>query len=263
MSTATTLPHATMAKFQQYTACDISDALLKLKVPGAGYLADLVPYSSKPSSSSDDATSPTPTIAPVSTILFAAKGETPAAPAPNMPKDTHWADVSEPGTFVVMKQAPGQTNAICGGIMALRMKMRRVEGIIVAGRVRDVQELRSTKLPVGESPPPPLPPFLLLLFFFFPQLNQNGQILALGQSTVGSGGGSIPWALQVPLDINGVNVSPGDIAFQDPANGVVVIPRDKVDQVLEMLPRLTSADDKVKEDVLKGMSVHDAFQLHR
>nr|AFP27247.1 menaquinone methyltransferase [Epichloe typhina] len=235
MSTAARLPQATMAKLQQYTACDISDALLKLKVPGAGYLADLAPYSSKPSSSSDDATSPTTTIAPVSTILFAAKGETPAGPAPNVPKDTHWADVSEPGTFVVMKQAPGQTNAICGGIMALRMKMRRVEGIIVAGRVRDVQELRSTKLP----------------------------ILALGQSTVGSGGGSIPWALQVPLDINGVNVSPGDIAFQDPANGVVVIPRDKVDQVLEMLPRLTSADDKVKEDVLKGMSVYDAFQLHR
>lgn len=67
----------------------------------------------------------------------------------------------------------------------------------------------------------------------------------------------------MPLDINGVNVSPGDIAFQDPANGVVVIPRDKVDQVLEMLPRLTSADEKVKEDVLKGMSVYDAFQLHR
>nr|AFP27257.1 menaquinone methyltransferase [Epichloe gansuensis] len=233
MSTAA-LPQATVAKLQQYTACDISDALLKLKVPGAGYLADLAPYSSKPSG---DAASPTAviTIAPVSTILFAARGDTPAAPAPNVPKGTHWADVSEPGTFVVMKQAPGQTNAICGGIMALRMKMRRVEGIIVAGRVRDVQELRSTKLP----------------------------ILALGQSTVGSGGGSIPWALQVPLDINGVNVSPGDIAFHDPANGVVVIPQDKVDQVLGMLPRLTSADDKVKEDVLKGMSVYDAFQLHR
>lgn len=167
MSTAARLPQATMTKLQQYTACDISDALLKLKVPGAGYLADLAPYSSKPSSSSssDDATSPTTTtIAPVSTILFAAKGETPAAPAPNVPKDTHWADVSEPGTFVVMKQAPGQTNAICGGIMALRMKMRRVEGIIVAGRVRDVQELRSLQLPVGERTSPP-PAFFL---FFRP-----------------------------------------------------------------------------------------------
>lgn len=141
------ISEATLATLQQYTACDISDALLKLQVPGAGYLADLTAYSTK---ADPDATSPT--IAPVSTILFVAKGETLAAsssPAANMPKGIHWADVMEPDTFVVMKQAPSQTNAICGGIMALRMKMRRVHGIIVAGRVRDVQELRSTNLPVS------------------------------------------------------------------------------------------------------------------
>ncbi|KAG6034143.1 hypothetical protein E4U41_006663 [Claviceps citrina] len=237
-----TLSEAALARLRQHTACDISDALLKLRVPGAGHLADLAAYSAKPG---PDATSPT--IAPVSTVLFAAKGETAAAAAispgttpdlpadNNIPKGIHWADVSEPGTFVVMKQPPGQTNAICGGIMALRMKMRRVEGIIVAGRVRDVQELSSTNLP----------------------------ILALGHSTVGAGAASTPHALQVPLNIDGVVVRPGDIAFQDPINGVVVIPRDKLDQVLDLLPRLTAADDRVKEDILKGMSVHDAFQRHR
>ncbi|KAK2589524.1 hypothetical protein QQS21_012799 [Conoideocrella luteorostrata] len=233
MSTST-LPssslNASFAKLQQYTACDISDALLKLKVPGAGYIADLNSYSTN---TGRDAKSPT--IAPVSTILFAAKGETPSDPAPNVPKDTHWADVTKAGTFVVMKQPPGQTNAICGGIMALRMKIRGVEGIIVAGRVRDVEELRDTNMP----------------------------ILAHGLSTVGSGGSSVPWALQVPLEINSVKVSPGDVAFQDPVNGVVIIPQDKVEEVLGMLPKLTAADDKVKEDVLKGMSVYDAFKLHR
>ncbi|KAG5982228.1 hypothetical protein E4U55_002173 [Claviceps digitariae] len=228
------LSAVTVTNLQKYTACDISDALLKLRVPAAGHLADLTSYSTKPG---HDAT--LPTIAPVSTILFAAKGETvgPTAPGPaaNVPQGIHWADVAEPGTFVVMKQPPGQTNAICGGIMALRMKMRRVEGIIVAGRVRDVHELKSTNLP----------------------------ILALGHSTVGAGAASVPHALQVPLDINGVVVSPGDIAFQDPINGVVIIPRDKVDQVLDLLPRLTAADDRVKEDILKGVSVYEAFQRHR
>ncbi|KAG5935148.1 hypothetical protein E4U60_003325 [Claviceps pazoutovae] len=227
------ISEATLATLQQYTACDISDALLKLQVPGAGYLADLTAYSTK---ADPDASSPT--IAPVSTILFVAKGETSAAsssPAANMPKGIHWADVMEPETFVVMKQAPGQTNAICGGIMALRMKMRRVRGIIVAGRVRDVQELRSTKLP----------------------------ILALGTSTVGAGAASTPHALQVPLDINGVIVAPGDIAFQDPVNGVVIIPRDKMDRVLDLLPGLTAADERVKDDILKGVSVYEAFARHR
>lgn len=73
----------------------------------------------------------------------------------------------------------------------------------------------------------------------------------------------MPWAIQVPLDIDGTLVSPGDLAFSDPINGVVVIPKDKVPAVLELLPRITAADDKVKEDVLKGATVYESFKLHR
>lgn len=89
------------------------------------------------------------------------------------------------------------------------------------------------------------------------------QVWARGLSTVGAGAASTPWAVQVPLDIDGTIVHPGDLVFSDPVNGVVVIPQDKVSQVLELLPRLTAADDKVKEDVLKGVSVYDAFKTHR
>ncbi len=73
----------------------------------------------------------------------------------------------------------------------------------------------------------------------------------------------MPWATQVTVQVNGVDINPGDVAFSDPGNGVVIIPRDKIDQVLELLPGLVAADDKVKEDVLKGMSVYEAFKLHR
>ncbi|KAM5377296.1 hypothetical protein ACJZ2D_005115 [Fusarium nematophilum] len=217
------------AKLQHYSACDISDALLKLKVPGAGFVADLNLYShpeGKPTSV---------TVAPVSTVLFAPKGHDLSEPLSNIPKGVHWADLTHPGTIVVVKQPDGQKNAVCGGIMALRMKVCQAKGIVVAGRARDIEELKSTSLPIW----------------------------ARGLSTVGVGGGSVPWATQVPLDIDGTIVSPGDLAFSDPINGVVVIPQDKVSAVLELLPKLTSADDKVKEDVLKGMSVHEAFKLHR
>ncbi|KAL7932721.1 RraA-like protein [Trichoderma chlorosporum] len=228
-----------IAQLEKYSACDISDALLKLKVPGAGFVADLVAYSPQQAS---QATQSRATIAPVFTVFFAPKGEPGSIseggdklPPRNIPKDVHWADLTEPGTFAVLKQPPGQTNAVCGGIMALRMKVRQVTGIIVAGRVRDLDELRSTDLPIWGH----------------------------GTSTVGSGGSSVPWATQVTVQVNGVNISPGDVAFSDPGNGVVIIPRDKIDQVLELLPGLVAADDKVKEDVLKGMSVYEAFKLHR
>ncbi|GFP53749.1 hypothetical protein ACSS6W_001341 [Trichoderma asperelloides] len=223
-----------IAQLAQYSACDISDALLKLKVPGAGFIADLVAYSPQ---QGYQATEPQVTIAPVFTVLFAPKERSSddGLPAKNIPKDSHWADLIQPGTFAVLKQPPGQTNAVCGGIMALRMKVREATGIMVVGRVRDLDELRSTNLPIW----------------------------AYGTSTVGSGGSSVPWATQVAVEVNGVQISPGDIAFSDSGNGVVIIPRDKVDQVLEMLPSLIAADAKVKEDVLKGMSVYEAFKLHR
>ncbi|KAJ3488956.1 hypothetical protein NLG97_g6096 [Lecanicillium saksenae] len=150
MSSSATSVQA-ITELENYTACDVSDALLKLKVPGAGFIADLTQYSPRPKStgSSRDAKV---TVAPVSTVLFTAKNEDPATastrPAPNFPKDTHWVDNAVPGTFAVMQQALGQTNAICGGIMALRMKVLGVKGIIVAGRVRDLVELESTELPV-------------------------------------------------------------------------------------------------------------------
>ncbi|KAH6900749.1 ribonuclease E inhibitor RraA/Dimethylmenaquinone methyltransferase [Thelonectria olida] len=214
---------------QKYSACDISDALLKLKVPGAGFIADLSLVSPIQGS-----TAPV-TVAPVSTVLFAPKGQVLAEPAANIPKDVHWADLTVPKTIVVLKQPDGQKNAVCGGIMAVRMKVCQAKGIIVAGRARDIEELRSTSLPIWSR----------------------------GLSTVGAGAASTPWATQVPLDIDGTIVSPGDLAFSDPTNGVVVIPKDKVSAVLELLPKLTTADDKVKEDVLKGVTVNEAFKRHR
>ncbi|KOS22762.1 Uncharacterized protein ESCO_003851 [Escovopsis weberi] len=239
------LSHDQVTRLQQYSACDISDALTKLDVPGAGFLPDLVAYccTGGPASGSQaDASAAAVIVAPISTVLFVprtrgteASPQADELPAKNIPSDAHWADLTESGTFVLLKQPPGQTNAVCGGIMALRMKMRQAAGIVVLGRVRDVDELKGTGLPVW----------------------------ALGTSTVGAGAGSVPWATQVPIHAHGITLNPGDIAFHDPANGIVFIPRDKVTEVLELLPAMVAADVRVKEDVLNGMTVHSAFKLHR
>ena len=135
---------------ERYAACDISDALLQLKVPGAGFVADLAVYHDHALGQPDATTAPK-TIAPASTVLFAENGATLTTPAKNIPGDAHWADLTEPDSIVVMKQPDGQTNAVCGGITALRMKVRRVKGIVTIGRIRDVDELRSTGLLVSFS----------------------------------------------------------------------------------------------------------------
>lgn len=51
--------------------------------------------------------------------------------------------------------------------------------------------------------------------------------------------------------------------FCDPLEGVVVIPQELLDDVLELCPKLIAQDDKVKAEVEKGMSVFEAMKKHR
>lgn len=43
----------------------------------------------------------------------------------------------------------------------------------------------------------------------------------------------------------------------------MIIPQGKVAKVIEMLPGLVGADDRVKEDVTQGVIVQEAFKKHR
>jgi regulator of RNase E activity RraA len=150
-----TIKHRNMATdsrlqaLQRYTACDISDALLKLEVPNCGFLPDLTLYSP----SALHYTSPKVTIAPASTVLFvprnASEAELSSFGENNIPTGKHWADCTESGTVVVISQPKGQICAVLGGIMALRMDVLGSKGVVAYGRVRDIEELRETGLPVS------------------------------------------------------------------------------------------------------------------
>jgi hypothetical protein len=43
----------------------------------------------------------------------------------------------------------------------------------------------------------------------------------------------------------------------------VVIPQELLDETLKLMPILVSADDKVKEAILKGITVGEAFKKFR
>lgn len=65
------------------------------------------------------------------------------------PPGTYWVDHAEPGTVVVVEQPTGQYCAAVGGIMAARMKVLGVQGVVVDGRIRDLGEIRELELPVS------------------------------------------------------------------------------------------------------------------
>ncbi|KAE8144751.1 ribonuclease E inhibitor RraA/Dimethylmenaquinone methyltransferase [Aspergillus avenaceus] len=224
---------------QNYSACDVSDALLKLQknpegtTPRAGHLADFIPFSP-----TTDRTKLPKLIAPASTFKFIPKSSpdaNPSDPSHSFPPGTHWVDSAEPGTITVIEQPEGQHCAVLGGVMAVRMKYLGVMGALVNGRIRDLGEIRECRLPVW----------------------------ARGTSTVGTAAEAKPGLRNVPVSLGGVDVSPGDIIFCDPVDGVVAIPHELLDRVLELMPKLVAMDDKVKEAVLQGSSVFEAFKTFR
>ncbi|KAF2493486.1 RraA-like protein [Lophium mytilinum] len=230
---------AQLKSLAAYSACDVSDALLKLNVPGAGFLADITPI---PTS-----TAIIKTIAKASTFLFVPKAsgsfaQPPSAtpfqdlPEPNITPGTPYADLATPDTVVVLSQPAGQKCAVMGGIMAVRMKKLGVKGVVVDGRVRDLGTCGEVGIPVWSK----------------------------ATSTIGAGAESKPWARDVPVVVGGVRVEAGDIIMIDPAeNGVVSIPQSKLEEVLELLPKLVAADENVIVDVENGGTVADAFKEHR
>ncbi|KAI9752999.1 MAG: hypothetical protein M4579_005384 [Chaenotheca gracillima] len=226
-----------LSRLQSYSACDIADGLAKLLPnrdvgpnPPKPY-APFGPYSPKLETQHK-------VVGPASTVLFIDSNK----PAPtelsssNIPSNEHYVDKTTAGTVVVMSQPSYQGNAVLGGIMAMRMQSLGAQGVVIDGQARDMAELRQIGFPVW----------------------------ARGTSHVGAKGHSKAHAINVSVTINGGTVvNPGDIMFCDPMEGIEVIPRNALHGLLELLPHVVNADEKVKHDVSKGGSVQEAFATHR
>lgn len=144
-------------------------------------------------------------VAPASTVLLVSKdeqrdsSELQGITESNIPSDAHYVDLTVPDTVVVMSQPPGQSCAILGGIMGLRMKKRGACAVVAGGRVRDLTELRGLDLPVRTSCGDHRRPL---------RTDMCGQVWALATSTVGTGLAAKPWAIGVPIIVQGVKITP-------------------------------------------------------
>ncbi|KAL1621741.1 hypothetical protein SLS54_005264 [Diplodia seriata] len=231
----------------KYTACDVSDALLKLNVPGAGFIPDIVHFSPKTTESFPNPVGDKPHLKDP-----ADKNASKIAPG------TPYADLVNPETIVVLSQPEGQACAVVGGINGVRMEQLGAKGVLVSGRVRDLDTLRGLKIPVWSK----------------------------GTSSVGAGAQTKAYAVGYPVelgDVTVVSVSPcifrcftGSyhwptmallempfVGEKEDQTIAVVIPKDKVDAVLELIPKLVDADEKCMADVLAGGTVKEAFATHR
>jgi len=115
-------------------------------------------------------------------------------------------DVARPGDVVVVDTSSSMMTAVLGDLVCTKAKYRGIAGFVVDGLIRDLPGiLRLGDIPVFARGVTPLGPL------------HRG-----------------PGELNYPISAGGIVVHPGDIVVAD-LNGVVIVPRENAEAVLQQL----------------------------
>ncbi|KAJ5232407.1 hypothetical protein N7468_005363 [Penicillium chermesinum] len=205
----------------------VADGLSKLNYPNGGFLEGLTMYS--PEFQAGE----TKLVGQAFTVKFVPKSD---QDAPKL--QGNYIDQIPNGAVVFISQPLPQVNAIYGGLMSLRAQILNAAGVVVDGRIRDLGEHRALKFPV----------------------------FAKSVGTTAGGEVCRPSEVNVPVRLNSENqeawVAPGDYIIGD-LNGVVRIPRDLAEKVLDLVPAIADADVKCAAGIKAGRSVQEVFKEFR
>ncbi|KAI0174082.1 RraA-like protein [Pestalotiopsis sp. NC0098] len=210
---------------KEFTTCDISDALIKLKYRNGGFLPGLTLWS--PQRQDGD----TKIVGPAYTVKYALLSD----PVPKAAG--HYIDTVPRGA-VVFVSSPPIPNAVYGGLMSTRARALGAAGTVIDGRFRDVAEHRALDYPVFARDTGTAPPAELVKVV----------------------GVDVP----VDVQQGGVQqvVRPGDYLVGD-VNGVVVLPREMAADALELMRKGVAADEKMAEAIKNGMGFVEASKKFR
>ncbi len=136
---------------------------------------------------------------------------------------------SGPGQVIVVSHPGGQC-AGWGGLLSLAASTRGVEGVVIDGPARDVDEAQALGFAVvGREPTP---------------VTARTRIVEVGWND--------------PVRLGGVVVTPGDIVVAD-ANGVVIVPAARAGEVLARSASIVAREAAMASDVRAGVPVTEVM----
>ena len=144
-----------------------------------------------------------------------------------------YLDDVAPGQVVVLDNGGRTDCTVWGDILTAMAHHRGVGGTVIDGVCRDVSRALGAGYPIYS----------------------RGRFMRTGKDRVEVSD------VGRPVSVGGVNVGPGDLLLGD-ADGVVAIPRDVEDQVLEICTGIAAREEAIVADVLSGTSLADARSRH-
>ncbi|SCV68919.1 BQ2448_1939 [Microbotryum intermedium] len=204
-------PSDLLEALKQFSTCEISDALVKLKIPSGGHVPDMKYFGTRTPSSDEERL--------VGEVFTVKMVEASDLGAPKLQGDVKSASL--------------------GGLLAAGLHVKGVQGVVIDGRCRDLQEIKSLGMPV----------------------------FATSHSTLGQSPFTRPSSIQQTLEITHphwppIHISPHDVLIAD-LDGVVVVPYQKVQQVVEFAKKGKEVNERCMKDILQGEGVGESFARHR
>ena len=145
-----------------------------------------------------------------------------------------YIDDVEPGQIVVIDN-DGRLNAtVWGDILTLVSSQREIGGTVIDGVCRDIDLSIERRYPI------------------FARANT----MRTGKDRVTAD------AYNVTVQVAGVRVAPGDWVVGD-GDGVVVIPQQRLKQVLEVAQEISAAEERIREAVRSGKRLDEARKAAR
>lgn len=127
------------------------------------------------------------------------------------------------GTVVALDNQGRMDATVWGDILTIVATARKLGGTVIDGVCRDAPRSIELKYPIFA----------------------RGSYMRTGKDRVAVD------AMQVSISIGGVRVNPGDFLLGD-WDGVVAIPKDRVEQVAEVATQIEQAEDRIRAAVERG-----------
>lgn len=139
-------------------------------------------------------------------------------------------DSCQPDDVMIAAAGGSMRSGIWGELLTTAVQTRGCVGAIIDGAVRDVEKITQMDFPV----------------------------LARGTCVYDSQHRQRVIDLDVPVQIGGVTFSPGDVVIAD-ADGIVVVPQEVEQQVLQAAWQKVHAENEVRDAIRAGMSAVEAY----
>jgi len=145
-----------------------------------------------------------------------------------------YIDLALSGDVIVLDNNGRMDCTVWGDILTVTAKLKGISGTVIDGVCRDVPNILREQYPVFS----------------------RGRFMMTGKDRV------MVEAMNVTVSIGKVQVKPGDILIGDDS-GVVVIPREKASEILDVAMDIEKAENLIEDAVRKGLSLKEAREKFR